>query len=314
MKTNVLNVECRAPRAAARVRAFTLIEILVVITLMTVIILGLMAMFNQVQRAFRAGMTQVDVLESGRMAMNMIMRELQEVTPGYRNSVNFYATIPANDALPQPLPAMDLAHPEWRTNVLEQMFFLTRENQRWIGVGYFVNTAYEGVGSLYRFQTNAPISLDPGVLVNAFINEVNKAYQVPPRIDRVSRIVDGVVQFRVRTFDTNGVWIVENMGSARGTNIFAAPVPQDPAFTGSAPGEIGYYSFTSNAVPACVELELGILEQRTFERYKSIPLSAAAPPTPRSDFLQQQGGRVHLFRQRVAIRNVDFSAYPAVIP
>ena len=77
-----------------------------------------------------------------------------------------------------------------------------------------------------------------------------------------------------------------------------------------APGEIGFYLFRSNAVPAFVELELGILEQQAWERYKSLPLLVQPPPTPRSDFLQQQGGRVHLFRQRVAIRNVDFTAYP----
>jgi hypothetical protein len=55
-----------------------------------------------------------------------------------------------------------------------------------------------------------------------------------------------------------------------------------------------------------VELQLGILEQPSFERYNSI---GAAPA--RLAYLQREeiSGRVHLFRQRIPIRNVDPSAY-----
>jgi hypothetical protein len=67
------------------------------------------------------------------------------------------------------------------------------------------------------------------------------------------------------------------------------------------------YVFSSNAVPAYVELELGILESQALERYKSIPDVNNAP----LNFLQNsnQTARVHLFRQRIPIRNVDPSAY-----
>ncbi len=73
--------------------AFSLIEILVVIGLLSVIILGLLAMFNQTQRAFRTGMTQVDVLASGRAASDMIARELSQITPANytRDAVTFSA-------------------------------------------------------------------------------------------------------------------------------------------------------------------------------------------------------------------------------
>jgi hypothetical protein len=43
---------------------FSLIEIMVTVGLLTFIILGLLLMFNQTQRAFRTGMTQTDVLGS----------------------------------------------------------------------------------------------------------------------------------------------------------------------------------------------------------------------------------------------------------
>ena len=60
-----------------------------------------------------------------------------------------------------------------------------------------------------------------------------------------------------------------------------------------------------NAVPAYVDLELGILETRTFERFRSRADNSAAA----RDFLQQQAGRVHVFRQRVPVRGVDTTVY-----
>jgi hypothetical protein len=69
------------------------------------------------------------------------------------------------------------------------------------------------------------------------------------------------------------------------------------------PGEVKYI-FTSNAVPAYVEFELGILEKQAYERYRAMP-----DYDSRTNFLARQIGSVHLFRQRVPIRSVDYSAY-----
>src|SRR5262245_6044945 len=78
--------------------AFSLIEIMVVMGLLTVIILGLMMMFNQTKKAFTAGMTQVDVLENGRTVTEMIARELSQIVPngmhGRSNSPNFSVILP----------------------------------------------------------------------------------------------------------------------------------------------------------------------------------------------------------------------------
>src|SRR5262249_27457656 len=74
--------------------------------------------------------------------------------------------------------------------------------------------------------------------------------------------------------------------------------------TGVAPGEVGNYAYYSNAVPAYVEIELGILKSRTWERAKSI-----ADVTARRQYLLQQVAKVHVFRTRVPIRNVDPQAY-----
>src|SRR5204863_4219055 len=79
---------------APRFAAFTLIELMVAVALMSFIILGLLAMFTQTQRAFRASMTQTDVLESGRIATDMIVRELAQISASDRPyTTNFFAEV-----------------------------------------------------------------------------------------------------------------------------------------------------------------------------------------------------------------------------
>jgi len=70
------------------------------------------------------------------------------------------------------------------------------------------------------------------------------------------------------------------------------------------PDQLDAY-FVSNAVPAYVELELGILEPRVLERYRSMSGNSQA----QIEYLSNHVGQVHVFRQRVAIRNVNFAAY-----
>jgi hypothetical protein len=147
--------------------AFTLIEILVSISLLSFIVIGLFAMFSQTQRAFRLSMTQADILEAGRAVTEMIPRELEQIVPAgrpYPNGMNFYAQMLNSAPLTQSLPGTTLV----RTNLLQDCFLLLRQNQTWIGIGYCVRIADTngvlwlpeaapgrlGAGSLYRFQAS----------------------------------------------------------------------------------------------------------------------------------------------------------------
>jgi hypothetical protein len=295
--------------------AFSLVEIMVVMGLLTVIILGLLLMFNQTQRAFRTGMTQVDVLENGRTITEMLARELSQMTPqGYArtsNTLNFYVVLPNYAPLLQPLPG---GSGERRTNLLEELFFTRRENRDnadgWTGTGYFVRTndgsgnlGFPGlVGSLYRFEmfTN-------DFLVQQSPRMIFDAYRSSRTIEgRASRVMDGVIHFKIKAYDTNGVWQTDNLTNnynpATTFNFIKTDIRQS---TTVAPGEVGQYFYYSNAVPAFVEFELGILEGRVMERAKSIPDLVA-----RRQYLEDQAARVHLFRMRVPVRNVDPTAYP----
>jgi type II secretory pathway pseudopilin PulG len=295
--------------------AFSLIEILVVIGLLSVIILGLLAMFNQTQRAFRTGMTQVDVLEAGRAATEMIARELSQMTPASytRDAVNFYAQMAPFPPLLQPLPGTKNP-PEKRTNVLGEVFFLTHENQigqpHWTGIGFWVGdqtgdplaAVQSGWGTLYRFQSNTVFGVTPSPTL------LYSTYSfLPTRLQRSSRIIDGVVHFKVRAFTTNGTWITPDSpdvaASMKGRMRYSPAVPDEVDYVRLINGN-PVYTFTNTAVPGFVEFELGILEERALARVKSIPDAVT-----RSNYLAQQAGRVQLFRMRVPVRNVDPTAY-----
>lgn len=288
-------------------RAFTLIEIMVVIVLLSLIILGLMAMFDQTQKAFRAGMAQTDQMEGARMFNDLLSRDMEQMVPSdLTNTVNFLAEIPgsipslsyvpnAYTPFQQNLPATGTT----RTNILEDLFFISRVNQTWSGIGYFVRTNpyiggyVDNVGTLYRYQTNIPVGLfGTNIAYPQFLSATN-----------VSKILDGVVEFHVRCYDTNGALLTQTSplnSPANFVNIQNwAPPP-----VGMIPNEVELYAFSNNFVPAYVEVELGILEPAVLKRYNSIPT-----PAVRATFLAAHAGNVQVFRQRIPIRNVDPSAY-----
>ena len=128
----------RNPDHASRItrHAFTLVEILVTVGLLSFIILGLFAVFNQVQRAFRNSMNEVDRLEAGRAVTELLPREIEQTTPCGFNATTFSAQIiPNSTPLWQYLPGT-VSPQIQRTNFLEDCFILQRQNQTWIGIGY----------------------------------------------------------------------------------------------------------------------------------------------------------------------------------
>jgi type II secretory pathway pseudopilin PulG len=277
--------------------AFTLVEVLVAMTLMSFIVVALMAVFDNTQKAFRAGLTQSDVLESGRATMDLIRSDLESMTPsdGTNNgAVNFYANINSGYI---PLIQSLVGSGNQRTNVLENFFILSRNNVNgspsWIGTGYAVDTNSPdgGLCSLYRFyETTNTITGSPASLYYDFSS--TSLTNSPPW----SHLMDGVVHLTVRAYDTKGVWMNwQNWqnGFVTSNNIAYQPIQF---------GEGGFYMF-SNMVPASVEIEMGVLEDKTLQHAESLSGTAV------TNYLARHVGQVHLFRQSVPIRNVDPAAY-----
>jgi hypothetical protein len=294
--------------SAARRLAFSLVEIVVAVGLLSFIILGLLMMFDQTQKAFRLSITQADVLEQGRATLDMMSREVEQTAPSqypdwlakggaWYRTTNFFAQMIADTNYPayvtplvQPLLGTP---PSSRTNQIQQFFFLTKLNQDWVGTGYLVKPDTKGasVGTLYRYcVTNwrsAPIT-SAEVIARAFTN--------PDPNVIVSRIAEGVVHLRARAFDTNGFLIPATAGwFGASRNIWSQGNALEP--------QVSCY-FVSNALPAYVELELGILEAQIVKKSRSIP-----NPTLQSNFLSGYAAEAHVFRQRIPIRNVDTTAY-----
>jgi prepilin-type N-terminal cleavage/methylation domain-containing protein len=260
----------------ARRRAFSLLEILVAVTLLTVIVSALLLTFTTTQRAFRLGVNQVDVMESGRTAMVLVGREVQMVTTtGTSNSLDFLALLPnGSQPVTQRLPGG-----ETRVNVLQQLTFVSRVNDDWFVTAYRVRDDGLGVGALYRWiaQTNHADGV-PALFALAL------AWQPDPARD--SRVLDGVIHFRFIPFATLG-----------GTNGLEVPEENLNAF-----GGVGY-AFpdfrTTNALPAHLDLELGILEPQTLAHLRG---KAGVGSFDAAAFLSERAGRVHLFKQRIPVR------------
>ena len=266
--------------------------------LLSLIVLVLMAVFNATQKAFRASVTQSDVLEGGRAAMDLMALDLKLMSPSMGTNygaVNFYANTNINE---QPLVQSLVASSQQRKNVLEQFFILSRQNQTWTGVGYVVvtNSPQGDLYSLYRFtaSTNVQSAGNPAaVLFNAFIN-------FPAT--NMSRLMDGVVGLTVRPYDVRG-------GLMNGNIVFSGgqlTTNRNVYYLPSTLGQTGFYMF-SNTLPASVEIEMAVLEDRTLQRAASLPNSP--PNYAQSNYLSNAAGKLHVFRQRVSIPNVDPSAY-----
>jgi len=283
-------------RKSQIVNGFTLIEIMVVVVLLSLIVLALMEVFNGTQKAFRASVTQTDVLEGGRAAIDFMAGDLRAMSPSFGQSnnfvgaVNFYANTNDNyQPLVQPLIAS--VNNQSRTNVLESFFILSHENLDWHGVGYAVVTnSSNGLYSLYRFQYPSNSSrVDPAYIFT------NQFQSFLTNITSGSHLMDGVVHLVVHAYDITGALMTTNRLSVTNRNVL---------YFSRASGEIGFKMF-SNTLPASVEIEMGVLEDRVLQHAESL----GAAPSIQSNYLAGAAGQVHIFRQRVSIPNVDPSAY-----
>jgi hypothetical protein len=235
------SADAAAPEDGRTPNAFTLVEILVTIGLLSVIILGLMAMFNQTQRVFRTGLAQSDYLESGRATMESLSREIELATPSglppYYNSAGVAYYYPTNfyveesglfvNPILEGLPGTN-AIAQLRTNYIQDIFFLSQVNQDWYGIGYAVlpsatNTTGvpAGVGTLYRYSSEIPkeYTLTNHTSYTSNIADLSVAFRqavlmasnslwagLP--VTNLSRIADGVAHLHVRAFATNGYPLV----------------------------------------------------------------------------------------------------------
>jgi hypothetical protein len=115
----------------------------------------------------------------------------------------------------------------------------------------------------------------------------------------IHHLLNGVVHLNVRAYDTNGIVLTNGYG------IGQPMVIDNTTFYPPAGGEVSMF-MCSNTLPAAVEIQMGVLEDRTLSRASSFGLGSSLNY---SNYLTQQAGKLHLFRQRVTIPNCDPTAY-----
>ncbi|HEX3625731.1 MAG TPA: prepilin-type N-terminal cleavage/methylation domain-containing protein [Verrucomicrobiae bacterium] len=303
----------------AKPEGFTLVEVLVTLVLLSMIVLALMAVFSGIQRAFRASLTQTDTLEGGRAVMDLIANDLETMTPANWQtnispinnspSPNYYAPVNffvAEQSFVVPSPPTPLFQPllssptsQMRTNILENIFILSKGNisgvPSWIGTGYSVTTnlADGTLYPLYRFYMATNAAAGPAGEAGLFAQY--HAFQYT-NTGEWSHLMDGVVNLTARAYDTNGVWMTNGYVNPQAFHVrFVSFIPQTNGIT-----ECFFYS---NAIPASVQIELGTLEDHTLRHAESL-----SGPNQNS-YLSNAGSQVHVFRQRIWIRNMDPTAY-----
>ena len=319
---NVRSPQLIWKKGSAR-KAFSLVEVLTAMAILSVIVFTLYKVFDKTQESLLSNVSQVDVMEAGRAASEIVVRDVEQMIPsGASNVVNFFSTrTPSmNRGFLQPiLQAVETPSLGTHivTNSLQEMFFLTRTNKRWMGIGYRVYNAENGVGVLHRgiFMTN-DTRVVPTNLVSVFRDvAVRRDYT-----NYFQPVLEGVINFNLRAYSPNGFeWVHQNAqiddlriwypGSVFGgvqygwiggpTNV----INQRLLSTNIANLVMNRFSenlseinFLSNAVPSAVEVEIGVLEPRVLEQFKS--MGAGLAPS----FLRDKAGEVQLFRKRIPVR------------
>lgn len=290
-----------------RRRAFSVIELLVAVSVLTLIVLVLFKLFDQTQKALRKNVTQTDVLESGRAVLDTLVREFAEITPAPVGAIplqfsgvssgTYYQTNLYVHAGPfTPLSQSLFSDNTGRTNYLQEVFYLTRLGRDWTGVGLQViplrlsnGGKDSGVGTLYRWENTIREEALSGT------NNLSRAFRLtiptpvyPSEPTNFFKVTEGITHFRVTPCDRLGREMTYRWAQ---TNAYTnAYILRDRDFeTASA--------FVADALPSFLDLEIGILESKTLEEFKSIP-----DPVRARKFLQDRASKVHLLRQRIPVR------------
>lgn len=277
--------------------------------ILSVIILALYAMFDQTQKALRSNTAQTDVSESGRAALDLLIRDLERTQAagleGVTNNLIIRRTYPEAPA-DRLAELFDNVH---RDSRLHEVFFLTRpQPHQALAGGLFVASAEnpgqpvtDFVGTLYRFEApalDAVVLRGPRAVTNlhnAWLSFNRSAY----RSNYSSRLLDGVVFFRAIAYGPNGLPIDRTTDTV--TERLTNRAPLIPALSLEivpflADGAENVTTFGGSQVPTALEIEFGMLPPQLLEQFRVLPNQL------RPDFLRRNLASLLVFRQRIGLR------------
>lgn len=315
------------PISRVATRAFSLVELLVSVGLLSIVILALYAMFDQTQRALRGSVGQVDVLEGARSAIDLVRRDLEQARPaGIVDGPHLVTRVSS-------VPSLVLNQTslfQERQPVLQEFFGIRSvADRQWTTFGYFIADESDPtlrtrppIGTLYRYEDRGPGQRIPGeaILTNAAIRFIVRGptalatleehvlartgagagmgSTIPYRTN-ASRVLDGVLNFKVTAFDSVGrpfnIFYPTNQLPARPANGTVSPI----GLRHLSGGLVTEASFTGPYMPAYVEVEVDALEPRLLDQYRALPDN----PAIRNRYITNNLARVQSFRQRIPLRS-----------
>jgi hypothetical protein len=276
------------PFSLRRCRALTVLEMLVSTACLVFIVVGLTAMFVQVQRAFKAGVKQSTMTDAGHTIIDLVAADLAQASDAQNtNIVNLYWGWAAMNTSSN---YQDIPADVYRTNQLQEIYVLVHTNTQWLGTGYAIsNFAGTGAGTLYQYlaSTNDPLQPNNFLFSNFFNGVINQSFN-PGYFHRVA---DGVVHLKIRVFDQYG----NENGQEQGMDFF----PGNTNFSYPAPAYTNMLGVLvpPAGLPATIQLEVGILEPDAFEQLRALPPNSQAQRT----FLATAGGKIQIYRQNIPV-------------
>jgi hypothetical protein len=260
---------------------------LVSITLLVMIVVGLTAMFVQTQRAFRTGVKQTVVADSGGTVVDLVASDLAQMSDAQNPNITnlFWGWTQTNTTIQNQAGALF-------TNQAQEIFLLVRTNAQWLGIGYAVSNTVAGgagAGTLYRYlaTTNAPLTSNS--LCDDFFASVVKQNFSGTNFHRVA---DGVIHLKIRAFDQFGNENAYEYGHDNDrANSFFYPVPFNTN------GSVLFVS--SNDLPNSVQLEVAVLEPDAYAQARS--LSGSGNATALTNYLAKTAANVHFYRRHIPI-------------
>lgn len=307
-----------------RTSAFSLLEMLVGMGMLSLIVLALFSLFNQTQKALLANVSQSDVMENGRSILDLLVRDLVRArSAGIGTNFIFRPGTTNVQEEINPAPNLVVLRTEagianavakqlfvdgWRRDsLMHDLFYLAQlQPGHWTGAGLFVSDEDPrfpdyGLGTLYRYEDGQPVNLRGARAADRVWDLYNRFFGMPGiglnyRLSPTnsSRLIDGVVFFRVTPFGTLGEALDPTLWAQ--TNIF--PIPPEVLIGPDTriPYNLKATQFRGRAFPSALEVELGILPAELLERYRALPRT---PDSIRARFLTNNAANILVFRQRI---------------
>jgi len=259
-------------------------------------------------------------METGRAAMDLLSRELETAMATGQigtntNCFHMTNTVSVYNTTTRDGFTMRLNDGTTRTNVLEDLFFMSRSNNWWTAYGYFVgavsnnmivtNVVWKsGMGTLYRSSAQNVLQGDPAQMKPLMqFRDESQFYALVQNLvfgrwylTNSYQIADGVVHFRVRPLDADGqvlrpYMLDRNLNVQTNYNVLNELNPIAHEYQ---------MRFASNQLPAFLELELGLLPPQVLQRVRAIENAEA-----QRNYLTNQANAVVLFSKVIRLRNAQ---------